>query len=300
MSPGRTVRFALGAGLIAIAIAMHQTARAADASPQVIYGRDTRIEVNRLAGARAELARATAGLMAGNQQLAGQTITLQPKTLQQAFGLCADQRFAQQPVQAFCSAVLVAPDVVLTAGHCIKAGDSPRGAPLDEILVVFGFQMLPSGKPRLRIAGRDVYAAKELVKRVENGDSQPDWALLRLDRPVVRRNPVPLAPDSTLVAGLPVYVIGHPSGLPMKFAKGATITTLQDRYLFANLDTFSGNSGSPVFDARSNRLVGVLDEGQEDYVARGPCKVVNLVPQVPGKEGVTRVGVFRDEIGRLP
>jgi hypothetical protein len=212
---------------------MHPTARAADASPQVIYGRDTRIEVNRLTGPRAELARATAGLMAGNQQLAGQTITLQPKTLQQAFGLCADQRFAQQPVQAFCSAVLVAPDVVLTAGHCIKASDGPRGAPLDETLVVFGFQMLPSG-------------------------------------------------------------------LLMKFAKGATITTLHDRYLFANLDAFSGSFGSPVLDARSNRLVGMLDESQAESVARGPCKVVNLVPQVPGKEGVTRVGVFRDEIGRLP
>lgn len=218
----------------------------------------------------------------------------------QAFGLCPDQRFAQQPVQAFSSTALVAQDVVLTEGHCFKAGNNPRGVPLDEILVVFGFQILPSGKPRLRIAGRDVYAATELIKRVETGGSQPDWALLRLDRPVVRRTPVPLAPESILVAGLPVFVIGHPSGLPLKFAKGATITTLQDRYLFANLATFSCNSGSPVFDTRGNRVAGVLDEGAADYVARGSCKVVNLLPQFPGKEGVTRVGVFHDEIGRLP
>lgn len=129
--------------------------------------------------------------MASNQQLAAQTISLQSKTLPQAFALCPCQRFAQQPVQGFCSAVLVAQDVVLTAGHCIKAGNNPRSVPLDQILAVFGFQILPSGKPRLRIAGRDVYAATELIKRVETGGSQPDCALLRLDRPVVRRTPVP-------------------------------------------------------------------------------------------------------------
>ena len=205
---------------------------------KIAGGRHTPIAINRLTGPRADFARATAGIMAGNQQLAGQTITLRPKTLQQAFGLCPDRPFAHKPVQAFCSAVSVAPEFVLTARHGIEAGNRPRAVPLDEILVVFGVQMLPGGKPRLRIAGRDAHAAKEAIERVENGDSEPDWALLRLDRPV-RRSPVTLAPESVLVAGLAVVVIGHPSGLPMASAKAATITRLQDRFFFANLDTYS-------------------------------------------------------------
>ena len=33
----------------------------------------------------------------------------------------------------------------------------------------------------------------------------------------------------------------------------------------ANLDTFSGNSGSPVFNKRTKRVEGILIAGETDY-----------------------------------
>eukprot|EP00300_Choanocystis_sp_HF-7_P018471 c20050_g1_i2.p2 GENE.c20050_g1_i2~~c20050_g1_i2.p2 ORF type:complete len:144 (+),score=25.27 c20050_g1_i2:26-457(+) len=39
--------------------------------------------------------------------------------------LCSDQRFFNQPTAAECSATLVAPDRMITAGHCITVALSP-------------------------------------------------------------------------------------------------------------------------------------------------------------------------------
>ncbi|MGK7898838.1 MAG: serine protease [Xenococcus sp. (in: cyanobacteria)] len=46
-----------------------------------------------------------------------------------------------------------------------------------------------------------------------------------------------------------VFVIGHPSGLPLKFANGTQVRDHSPSSFFvANLDTYGGNSGSPVFN----------------------------------------------------
>ncbi len=42
-------------------------------------------------------------------------------------GLCGDERFAAQPTAAFCSGTLIAPDLVLTAGHCVASAPDCAG-----------------------------------------------------------------------------------------------------------------------------------------------------------------------------
>jgi V8-like Glu-specific endopeptidase len=60
--------------------------------------------------------------------------------------------------------------------------------------------------------------------------------------------------------------MGHPSGLPMKYADGAKVFGNFDNYFSTNLDTFGGNSGSPVFNAKTNEVVGILVRGDIDYI----------------------------------
>jgi len=60
----------------------------------------------------------------------------------------------------------------------------------------------------------------------------------------------------------------------------------------ANLDTFGGNSGSPVFDARTNAVVGILVRGADDYREEGGCDVVNTLPGAGAGAGSTNASLL--------
>ena len=92
-----------------------------------------------------------------------------------------------------------------------------------------------------------------------------DFALIKLDRKVVGRKPLKLA-DKRVELGQKIFVMGHPSGLPLKYADGARVFETEDVYFSTNLDTFGGNSGSPVFNAETFEVAGILVRGDTDYV----------------------------------
>lgn len=81
---------------------------------------------------------------------------------------------------------------------------------------------------------------------------------------------------------LPRLQIGHPSGLPRKYA-GAQVAKVWSQspdgsYRFvANLDSFAGNSGSGVFST-AGELVGILVAGATDFFSSGGCVAVNTCP----------------------
>lgn len=266
-------------------------AMAADAGPRVAYGADNRQEVYELNAARKKVAASTVAMVTGDPSLAGKPVSLPLlPDLQTENRLCDGQRYAKQPVPAFCSGALVAADVVLTAGHCVKAPGNDDGVPLNQMLFLFGFDMLDAGQVQIGFPGKDVYAARSLVKRVQNDNV--DYALIRLDRKVTGRPTLKIAPKEQLFVGKQLFVVGHPSGLPTKLADHASINQVRSTTFRSNLDTFEGNSGSPIFSARSNAIVGVLDGGKKDYVWQGKCRVVNALPNGKGREVATRASAL--------
>ena len=302
--PGRRARRAALAGLVAgaaafLALAAPAPVIAADEiiSPQIVYGYDNRREVYQLNAIRKGLAASTVALVTGDPSLAGQAVTLPLlPDLQTREKLCDGQRFAKQPVPAFCSGALIAPDVILTAGHCVRVAGSNEGVPLNKMLFLFGFDMLNASEVKIGFAGKDVYAAKSLIKRVET--NRADYALIRLDRKVTGRTPLKVAPREELFVGKSLFVIGHPSGLPTKLSASAAIRALSSTTFTSNLDTFAGNSGSPIFSTRNN-IIGVLDTGGKDYVRKGTCNVVNKLPNSKGGEGATRVSAMAGALAAL-
>lgn len=192
-------------------------------------------------------------------------------TLQQRLNVCPDERFASQPANADCSATLIAPDVVLTAGHCINSCADSRFV-FDDF-VTAGGTMQP-------ITSDDVYACSSIVA-IQSPPALADYAVARLTRPVVGRTPAPVRTARTALAvGTSLLVTGHPSGLPLKIANNAAIRSNSANldFFVANLDTFVGNSGSGVFDAGTKELVGILVRGGQDYVAdtAAGCNRVNV------------------------
>lgn len=267
-------------------------ARAGGPEPKTVYGPDNRVEVRTLVGQKAVNARATValvdrGLIVGNGD---GTSRLVSPALGEAYAVCPGQRFRAQPTAASCSGFLARSDRVVTAGHCVSQGS------LASTRFVFGYRMLDAARARTTIANRDIYRGVQLVvDRLQGGQ---DFAVVRLDRKVAGRAPAPIQAWNAVPLNAPLYVIGHPSGLPAKLAAGAKVLGNASPFFFsANLDTFGGNSGSPVFNANNDSVVGVLVRGAADYRAKGGCYVVNIMPNTTGEEESTRISLVRPYLG---
>ena len=94
-----------------------------------------------------------------------------------------------------------------------------------------------------------------------------------------------------------VYGIGHGLGLPKKMHLDAKITLVDkdDIRFKACLDFFSGNSGSPIFDSLTHKVMGILFKGKTDFVEDGfeiaisrnrcikgggeSCQMITVIPE---------------------
>lgn len=173
-------------------------------------------------------------------------------------GLCAGERFFDQPVAAECSGVFVGRDLVLTAGHCVDEGPGR--------LFVFGYRMLSKGEAAETFGADAVYVGKDVVSSYVKGDPASDWALVRLDRPVKGRAALSLGTDPPV--GEPLTIVGHPFGLPVKANDDAKAVEVGDGVLSYYSDLAGGSSGSPILDS-SGKVVGLHVEGNTyaDFVA---------------------------------
>lgn len=223
-----------------------------------------------------------------------------------AVGLCPGQKFAEQPIGAFCSGTLVGEDLIMTAGHCI----TDQGK-CSDARIVFGYNVdVLNGAANTTVPAANVYSCKSIVSRAldtnptpaslqANGGPGADYAIIKLDRKVTGRQPLPISRLSVPAKGDKLFVIGHPVGLPLKVAGNATVRDASPKYFFnTDLDTFGGNSGSAVFSARTNLIVGILVRGDVDFVdSPAGCKVASVVPQNGGRgEAVTKLAVVQQYI----
>jgi len=182
---------------------------------------------------------------------------LKTKKFGKAFNLHKDEPFCDQPIASgrLCTGFLVKEDMIATAYHCLQ------GSSLPQLRFLFGFRMLDSSTPVEQVPNKDIYQGVEVIDRAYNRTTDnSDWALVKLDRKV-KGHPVVKFPDTEIICSQPVYVIGHPCGLPLKYAAGARVKGVENAYFSADLDVFSGNSGSPVFNGNTHELVGIAVRG---------------------------------------
>jgi protease YdgD len=179
------------------------------------------------------------------------------------------------PGAAICTGTLVAPDLVLTAGHCLGAEDP--GA------VRFAVGLDATGARALR-RGREVLRAQ--------GPSQPgaaglagDLALLRLDRPVPAAVAAPLGMAEVVsetppgVATTAGYRRDAPGAAPEPWL--CAIRLREGGILGLGCPAVSGNSGAPLMQRGEDgdwRVVAVMVAA----VPEGQGGRVRSVAAVPG------------------
>jgi hypothetical protein len=257
---------------------------------KVIYGTDDRLDVFQIndqsilsdADSVVALFRANSVVDNGNG-----TSTLRTQNFATSNNLCPGEPFRDQPTGAFCSGFLVAPDIIATAGHCVNSSN------VTNIRFVFGFRMLNASTAQTVISNTEIYRGVNLIGRQEVDDGA-DWALVRIDRPVLNHRIAQIRRTGKITDNQAVHVIGHPSGLPTKVAGNATVrNNTPSAFFVANLDTYGGNSGSPVFNSNTHEVEGVLVRGETDFVRNGTCNVSLVCPSTGCRgEDCTRTTEF--------
>lgn len=196
--------------------------------------------------------------------------------------LCDGEQFGAQPAAATCSGILIAPDLVLTAGHCVQGTHD-----CSAISLVFGYRNGPEGSVR-DLLRDDVYGCREIVVSELTPSDAPtllDYAVLRLDRPALHGQPVVVS-EAPRTAGERLALVATPFGAPAKIdSNGSVVDPRSDRgdYFGAVLDSFEGGSGGPVF-ALDQSLVGFVLGGVDDLRpgVDGGCRVALQVDDNAG------------------
>ncbi|MET0341740.1 MAG: serine protease [Polyangiales bacterium] len=257
----------------------------------IIYGSDDRLEVyeHESAVLKGIAASAVVALVPRSRFLqtpAGE-FAIFTRPLEQAFQVCADERFAAQPTAADCSGVLIDEDLVLTAGHCFASDDACA-----QFSFVFDYYYRAPGSLE-PIGWGDVYGCRRIAHRSLSSltaGTRVDYALVQLDRKAAGRTPVSIRRDA-LAQGEPLATVGSASGLPAKIDSGSHVLDVRAQqldYFLLDSDTFAGSSGSGVFDAQG-ALVGVLVRGGADWVRRpGQDCMVPKVVRLPTDANVPR------------
>ena len=188
--------------------------------------------------------------------------------------LCKEEKFYNQHNIADCSGFLAAPDIIVTAGHCVRDQED-----CSNNRWVFDYTHDTN-----LLNKNNVYKCSKILERDVDKTffSYKDYAVIQLDRPVTDRAPLKIRTFGRITKGTDLRIVGHPSGLPTKVANNAKVKrwNLKEKidlptrvqtffrrvfYFSSNLDAFIGNSGSPVINVKTGKVEGILVEGGKDY-----------------------------------
>ncbi len=253
------------------------------ASDKAIYGTDSRIDVNESKNAvHKRMANSVAVMIP--EFVVWDTdkdkTSFMDLNLKDTMKVCDAEPFAHQQTVATCTGFLVAPNLLVTAGHCVKSE-----ADCGHNKWVFDYKVKKKSDTTVgSIPNSSIYSCKKIVESKLSSSlfSKKDWAIIELDRPVKDRAPLKLSKKAPS-RGDNLYVIGAPSGLPLKIATGV-VRSKKLSHFSANLDTFAGNSGSPVFNSKTNQVEGILVRGDNDYTEIfGRCLVSTTYKENGGR-----------------
>ncbi|MFA6238547.1 MAG: serine protease [Bacteriovorax sp.] len=260
-----------------------------DENTDVIYGEDDRHEASEYADLDFVEKSRSVAIRVPNRRLSDDReddtlINFPHRKLKSAIPqLCSTERFAEEFSVGDCSGFLVAPNILVTAGHCMSSESECTSNKW-----VFDFDQDTTAFKK-----SDVYGCKKIItqKSVSSEKEVNDYAVIELDREVLGRAPLKHRKIGRVMLGTPLLIIGHPLGLPLKIADGAKVSRMNDterektihswlmraNYFTANLDSYGGNSGSPVFNKKSGKVEGILIQGADDFVFNNETQCLESV-----------------------
>ncbi len=167
----------------------------------------------------------------------------------------------------YCTGVLLRPDIVLTAGHCLF--EKATGARRDPTLISFSAGMRDGKSVATRSVLRAVVHpdydtnSPNNFKRIRN-----DVALLQLSEPIPAALAAPFTIQSFSGLGNEVSVVSYAQGRSetLSWQKECGVLGRQDSLIAFSCDVYFGSSGAPVFDRTGGRarIVSIISSGKRD------------------------------------
>lgn len=254
-----------------------------------IYGRDDREFVSNKSDKKIqELSKSIALIVSVDHIDVGLFRTaIKAENAQEVLSMCVSERFVTAPVLPGCTGFLVAPNIMATAGHCFQSEDDCISKK-----IIFDVEAKKQSRKGYSVSPSTVFSCSRIISNSYD-ISRPDlhdYALIELDRAPKNRLPLKLNLTKKIADKEKVFMIGHPFGMPLMLSPNASVANNASELQFsANLDSFEGNSGSPVFNAKTFEVEGILVNGQQDLVQDPKIECYrNAVFSGSGLEGVFR------------
>jgi hypothetical protein len=170
-------------------------------------------------------------------------------------------KFLDQPTLSSCTGFLIAPGIMVTAGHCVNSMEAAN-----KYVWVFDYtneEKFIDGN-RLRIKPENIFEVEQIIASTFNNNTKDDYAILRLNT-TSDRAPYRFRTSGNVLLNGEINTIGSPTGLPLKFSTNAVVVDNSPINWFkSDIDSFPGNSGGPVFD-KNGFIEGILVRGAVEF-----------------------------------
>jgi hypothetical protein len=186
----------------------------------------------------------------------GRDVSVAADPLGDAYFMCPGETFSEQPSAGMCSAWLVAPDVMVTNGHCITSQSD-----CEQRSFIFDYALNVENQDLSSVPNETVFHCEKMLAWDNTRNCDVDYAVVKLDRPVTNRPALKVRQAGEEIAGDNLVIIGHPFGLPRKYALEGDVIDVGDNAFTTTHDIFGGNSGSAIFDVESGTVQGLVSCG---------------------------------------
>lgn len=232
-----------------------------------------------------------------SQHIVDSLYRIDSTSLNESAPVCDDNPWKNNIAIGQCSSFLVSPNKVLTAGHCIKNTAEACSKKSFVFDLKDDFYTSTFGQ---FLSSNQIYNCKSVVKHKVDYDSGLDYALIELDRAVQDRDLIDSQRVEESLDLSELYMIGYPLGLGSMVSSFGHIREEYQSIYVTNLDSFVGNSGSPVFSGPDNKLIGLLSRGEKDFKWNSQDKCFELIKCSDSScrgEDVVKLNAILDDLG---